>query len=80
VYLPDKSIANELSFPGETQNPKDLTDWHHHIAHRSFTITKKATGGALILCNSYDDIKALADRLRPLKSRLLVQQPDEVKL
>ena len=72
LYLPCASLADAFSYPGEDQEKRHA--WYDRISDTIKATAKDAAGGTLVLCNSYDDINALCDRLYSLNEEHLVVQ------
>jgi len=77
VFLPSESNASTLARP-ETESDERFDEWHGQVALTVRRIAAAAAGGTLVLCNSYDEIRALAPRLSSLRqTRVIAQEPDD---
>ena len=62
VHIPSPQQAPALSYP-ESEKDANLPAWWDAIASLIRKIATKAKGGTIVLCNSFVDIKAIAERL-----------------
>ena len=77
LFLPSESDASALARP-ETESQERFDQWHQQVALTVRRITDAATGGTLVLCNSYEEIRELSTRLVSLReTRLIDQEPND---
>jgi ATP-dependent DNA helicase DinG len=77
LYSVDPDHAQAFTYPGGESLPLEIANWVATIARSIAILAKDATGGTLVLCNSYADVEALASHLIALKRRLIVQTRDD---
>ena len=77
VFMPSESNALALARP-ETESEERFEEWYRNISLTLKRIVDAAGGGTLVLCNSYDEIRALSSRLSPGRQmRVIAQEPDD---
>jgi CRISPR type IV-associated DEAD/DEAH-box helicase Csf4 len=78
VFTPSKAMAGRLSYMRPDPKPSDREAVAAFIEYRQIeNVGKTATGGTLVLCNSFEDIARFTKRLRTkMKRRLIVQVRD----
>jgi CRISPR type IV-associated DEAD/DEAH-box helicase Csf4 len=61
----------------ETESEERFEQWYRNVSLTLKSIVDDAAGGTLVLCNSYDEIRALAPRLSPRRQpQIIAQEPD----
>jgi len=77
VLLPSESNALVLARP-ETEGEDRFEQWYRNISLTLKRAVDAAAGGTLVLCNSYDEIRALAPRLSSAREmRVIAQEPND---
>ena len=77
LFVPSEINAADLARPKDEESDERFEQWHDIVARTLKRIVVDPGGGTLILCNSYDEIAALAERLTSLGTRLIAQAADE---
>ena len=77
LFLPSEIDALAFARP-ESESQERFDQWHQEVALTVRRITDAATGGTLVLCNSYEEIRELSTRLVSLReTRLIDQEPND---